>query len=86
MKEILNMSDSDILKTLQVLEKTHGNSKEVVYSAHLSDECVYLFSDIGYAGNNPTPRHEWRMNKADPDLEIKLKSAVQLILGEAQVA
>ena len=48
------MSDSDILKTLQVLEKTHGNSKEVVYSAHLSDECVYLFSDIGYAGNNPT--------------------------------
>ncbi|EJO34416.1 hypothetical protein ACINWCA157_0613 [Acinetobacter radioresistens WC-A-157] len=45
-----------------------------------------MFSDIGYAGNNPTPRHEWRMNKADRDLEIKLKSAVQLILDEAQVA
>ncbi|GEM_PF-488923 len=86
MREILNMSDSDILKTLQVLEKTHGNSREVVYSAHLSDECVYLFSDIGYVGSSIPPRHEWRMDKADPDLKSKLKDAVQFILNEAQVA
>jgi len=80
-----DMISSDIFQALQKLEKTHGNPNEVVYSVHISEEYIYIMSDIGYVGVNTRPKNEWRISRTDPKFGEKLDTAVQDILKEANV-
>ncbi|MCK4100834.1 hypothetical protein [Acinetobacter radioresistens] len=80
------MISSDIFQALQQLEKTHGNHNEVVYSVHISEEYIYLMSDIGYVGANTRPKNEWRISRTDLNFSEKLNTAVEFILKEAGIS